>query len=902
MQPDVAAKDGGFAVVAAVDWAATLAPVRRWLDAPDAPPSRPWRTVVLVPYAQLMAHAREQALAAWAREGLAPRFETSNNWARSLGPFVPGPLDYAFDPALDWPTAATLLQAAGLTQDAKILAPTLCAAVAELVSVASAQLPSQRMAWAQSRMDGLLQPGLDWSTALDTEARISQVALAWLGNSAFATDRLLAVVQSDRLGSAPEKVFVLTGLQPQPFDATLQAVLGHRCEHLPWELTRGSVGVRAQSALPPGSPNTLQTHPSLDAEDEAQRCAAQVSLALAQHRRVALVAQDRWLVRRVLATLAFSPGVPAHTVRDETGWKLSTTVAGARIMAVLRASHGLASTDAALAAFKACGMETRAMEAALRRLGQPIWRRAQDAWVNSSGVSVPPDLALAISAIETLTRLLGSPRQLSRLVGGLAAAIDALIPTHAGSNSAAVDAAHLACCQALRFGAPDWADMTLTATGFSAWVTHVLESTHFQPPDAAIDPNNPVLCVVPLPQLLARGFDALIFAGAGEESLASPLPEAGWWTSAQRQLLGLPSMAQLHSVTTHAFAIAVQQPNAHLMWRTQAQGQDRLPSPWVLRLLLDGHPLQAWQVQTAVDPRETHHWPKLPTLEPIARSHQAAPIHLSASAYRDFRACPYRYHAVHVLGLREAPELGEGPDKRDMGVWLHLTFKHFHEGGSLADRVGHIDACALRAKQELGLDDALFLPFAAAWPRVRGRYLSWLTAHEQSQHQFDKAEWPLQRVHAGLTLRGTLDRVDASAQAGLLVIDYKSDSGQAAARLSVDEDVQLPFYAALLQSQVSSTPVSAGYLQVSDAKAMPTKLITHPHLAQSTQSLLDAIDSDFSRLREGAPMLALGKGQACAHCQARGMCRRDFWTTADAHETHETHETPEGDFYPGERL
>ena len=49
---------------------------------------------------------------------------------------------------------------------------------------------------------------------------------------------------------------------------------------------------------------------------------------------MALVAQDRVLTRRVRAMLA-NQGV---AVRDETGWKLSTTRAAAGLMSLLRAA------------------------------------------------------------------------------------------------------------------------------------------------------------------------------------------------------------------------------------------------------------------------------------------------------------------------------------------------------------------------------------------------------------------------------------------------------------------------------------------------------------------------------------------------------------------------------------
>ena len=59
-------------------------------------------------------------------------------------------------------------------------------------------------------------------------------------------------------------------------------------------------------------------------------------------RPVALIAQDRVLVRRVRALLERA-GV---RIADETGWKLSTTRAGASVMSLLQAARPDASADA----------------------------------------------------------------------------------------------------------------------------------------------------------------------------------------------------------------------------------------------------------------------------------------------------------------------------------------------------------------------------------------------------------------------------------------------------------------------------------------------------------------------------------------------------------------------------
>jgi ATP-dependent helicase/nuclease subunit B len=42
-------------------------------------------------------------------------------------------------------------------------------------------------------------------------------------------------------------------------------------------------------------------------------------------------------------------------------------------------------------------------------------------------------------------------------------------------------------------------------------------------------------------------------------------------------------------------------------------------------------------------------------------------------------------------------------------------------------------------------------------------------------------------------------------------------------------------------------------------------------------ALVQGVQDDLRRIGEGAHLQALGEGQACEYCAARGLCRKDFW-------------------------
>ena len=113
---DVIAQDHRTAVL----WKTLLAGVS---DAMQSRGAHPARTVVLLPYAQLMPLARRM-WAAHHPDGFAPRFETTLNWAGQYGRAVAAD-DISFDRGQDLLTARVWLDRAGLGRRAGVLATRL---------------------------------------------------------------------------------------------------------------------------------------------------------------------------------------------------------------------------------------------------------------------------------------------------------------------------------------------------------------------------------------------------------------------------------------------------------------------------------------------------------------------------------------------------------------------------------------------------------------------------------------------------------------------------------------------------------------------------------------------------------------------------------------------------------
>jgi ATP-dependent helicase/nuclease subunit B len=157
-------------------WQALVGRLRELLATRGAHPAR---TVVLVPYAQLMGVARRH----WADgvpDGFVPRFETTMNWAGKTG-FVPAGDDLAFEMGRDLLTARAWLQKAGLAEHADLLAGRLVEAAWQLAGLAAAVPPDERASWAvRARAAAAL--GAE-AQVLQLEAAVGRIAVEWAAAS-----------------------------------------------------------------------------------------------------------------------------------------------------------------------------------------------------------------------------------------------------------------------------------------------------------------------------------------------------------------------------------------------------------------------------------------------------------------------------------------------------------------------------------------------------------------------------------------------------------------------------------------------------------------------------------------------------------------------------------------------
>jgi ATP-dependent helicase/nuclease subunit B len=844
---DAGPVDAGF-------WLAVVKQVTSWWTAQRM---HPRDAIVLLPYAGLLPPARE----AFARQGgWQPRIETTRTLAASLAPPVAAtPGQIGFDLATDRLSAGALLrgQAAGAAW-ARRDARSFDAAVVALVNTAHALLrgaherrPEARGDFWRACRDALVPvsgPGaserwlariaLEWAAANDSPAQDvlwQQRPAAWIGVQAGGRDALAEALLTDA-SERGTPVLWLDANTPAaaPFDSA--------------------------AALPP--PRRWLCD---GLEGEAQAAALAVLDALDRgHAPIALIAQDRVVVRRIRALLERAQ-VP---LRDETGWTLSTTRAAARLMAVLRAVDPAAGRDTLLDALKA----ERGDEAALLAL-EAAWRRASVPGVDAQALWQRERVRL-----QSLRQ--GGRRPLADWLTTLAAAAPRLL------HALAEDAAGVPLLAALhldgRVADSAWqaaaASTLVDLAGFTDWVDATLEATNFVPPGDAMAP----VVITPLASALLRPFAAAVLPGCDNRRLGAESVAPGLLPDTLLAALGLPDAGVQRERERIAFAQILRVPHLTLLRRRSDGGEPLAPS------VLVEHAWQARRRLAQPAPDETpaplpqRAVALTPSTRPAPTAPQALPARLSASSVEALRACPYRFFAQTLLGLKESAELDADLEKRDYGTWLHGVLLRFHaarpEADAAATDAARLLAAADAEQAALGLDPAQLLPFRAAFESFAANYLAWLHERDAAGWRYQAGEQALHRddpLLAGVRLDGRIDRVDVHAGSGTRqLVDYKTGNAQALKDKVTEplEDTQLAFYAALLGND---HPVRAIYLAL-DERRRPQE-IEHLEVAASAAQLVAGLAHDLARLRTGAGLPALGEGAVCEYCDARGLCRRDHW-------------------------
>ena len=636
-------------------------------------------------------------------------------------------------------------------------------------------------------------------------------------------------------------------------------------------------------------------------EDEAAFAAhTLVDWLNAGRRSLALVAQDRIVARRVRALLA-RVNVP---VRDETGWKLSTTRAAAALMRWVDVVQGDGDTAALLDLIKSpfclrdadAGTSTPAWVTELERRVRR--HNVTGGWgrLRRLVVDRPADDADGEPQVSRLADRLGvlaDEAALWRRAGN--ATLDAWMTLLSGT----LDRLHM------RTGLQnddagrqllDWIDRLRTSVHGSAdagarfslveWralLSMLLESAVFSEPAPPADRR---VVILPLNGARMRRFDGVVVVGCDDAQLPSAQPEWLFFSNDVRRELGLPDRAQRFAQQARDLAeVLLNQPEVVLSWqRHGGRGEPNRLSGWLERLqrrLAVGGvridtPVVLPSLQTTSQPTDM----------PAPAAPALVPGTLSAAAYNSLRRCPYQFFVGRMLRLGELEEVSDELEKRDIGEILHAILHRFHRQlletpmHDAADRRALLQTITDELFGRLLAEDGNALRFYRRWLGVMPSYLAWQAAREAEGWHFDAGEVEVDTSitllnERPLRLRGRIDRIDVHEEHGVAVLDYKTQSPMVLVRRAKTpfEDCQLPFYGVL-----DARADRGGWVSLDGEARGDKRDVELPDFTQVVDWLIEQMQKDMTALAAGAPLPAFGDESACRYCAARGLCRKGYWT------------------------
>lgn len=750
------------------------------------------------------------------------------------------------------------------------------------------------------------QAELEWMGALANRGQLTLLLHGQTGAHGYHPDSVLTRIV-ETLGIQPDAVH-----SNSAYTQLLNNVYLLDADDLPSRVQQHRI---AQPASP--ARGRLAIHEAGGFEDEARAIDVQVrQWRLDGLRDIGIVTNDRKLARRVRALLERANIV----LQDAAGWRLSTTSAATALMRWIECFDQQFAHAPLLELLKSpfvCSdlstsehvSTTLWFEEGLvlrHNVGRGLrnYRRAlqcqRDDLDNRYGAGAASALVALLERVELAARpilRLNDDRhhRATSFLTALSRSLDTL-GMRAAYRQDDAGIRVLAVLEEME-AALSGRRLPFTWSEFVAWLRRNLERRRYQP----LAKKGGVQLMGFSESRLYR-FDGVIIAGTLREHLPGHTERPPLFNDSVRRHLGLPSLASHRGALFHDFRRLLESaPRVLITLRREQDGEIAAPSPWVTRLqafhdmaYVDSltQPALSW-LATSTDTEIV--WPDLlplpqPCGHPTATLPRALfPATLSASAHQRMLDCPYQYFAADGLSLAPIEDVRETLEKREYGKRVHQILQAFHIG--VTGLPGPFDKPLTAARRNEAI--ALLAEIAQAvfaadvehsilargwllrWQQVGTDYIDWQIARA-TQWTPCAAELRQRRRYTTdidtLTLTARIDRLDRGED-GYAIVDYKTGQVPGARAIAAGEDIQLPFYALVLEQPVKLAHyLELGANRISDRMRLEGRAL-RTLMTQVRQRLLHI----HQAVQHGAGLPAWGDDATCAYCPMQGLCRKEMW-------------------------
>jgi ATP-dependent helicase/nuclease subunit B len=650
---------------------------------------------------------------------------------------------------------------------------------------------------------------------------------------------------------------------------------------------------------------------------------------------IALVAQDRLVARRARALL--SRLGPTLNIRDETGWKLSTTRAAAALnswLELIKAPKDGPSAKTLLEFLQNPFLDlgkilNRDAEGYIGLIAELedilVASKAESGWktfhlaIEGAQANVAKTAGALPSAalFELLQFVRERHHEWLNLKVDCNKAFGLLqdnLQVTGMAQSLEKDSAGKQLLEVLKtfdLRKTQHQDISIRLNEWLSLLKTVVEGASYQ---EAGKEAQATLSILPLSSTRMRDFEAVVVVGCDEQQLPAYSEPPLFFSDALNQLLKTSTIAmQFVQQSRDLSQLLVACPNVDLLWQSKSNnGEPLRPSAWIQRLQNQ----MKWEAIPTQLKKRT--FEAVPMEMAVAHFEEELPMPLamSPSAYKALRDCPYRYYVRSLLGLRKNKEFDEGFDASLAGQTLHKLLKRFYQALKTQEHTNptlKTNSEQRRAWMEQSLNTYSEQEFAALiegdarvmgtlrdWQKQIPSFVDWQLQRELAGWQYFDGEvkvgfdLPFQDANGNLKMiriEGYADRydihVDDSKRAS--VIDYKN---QRLERVKVRaehilDDPQLLIYARAANEWQESHKLTGHQVEQAEWVALKADISKGEQKAARSQEVADMpemmqqfsaqMTKDVEQLWAKKPMQAFAPEGVCQYCEARGICRKGIW-------------------------
>ncbi|MBU3617093.1 PD-(D/E)XK nuclease family protein [Polynucleobacter sp. JS-Polo-80-F4] len=657
---------------------------------------------------------------------------------------------------------------------------------------------------------------------------------------------------------------------------------------------------------------------------------------IAGKKNIALVAQDRLAARRARALLSRLGS--SLRIRDETGWKLSTTRAAAAFdswLEVIRAPKEGPSASTLLEFLQnpyidlahcldkpaelCIGLVAQLEDILIASQAKSGWETfimaIERANKHAAANGGSPNEHL-IDLIKFIRRLHAFWQQLSVDSTSAYGLLQKNLIETGMAGRLEKDAAGKQLLEVLKtfdLGAGVYKDVKMRLPEWLSLLKTVIEEATYE---EAGKEAQATLSILPLSSTRLRQFDAVVFVGCDEQQLpAFSEPPLFFSDTLNRYLKSSTIDAQYVQQARDLSQLLVSCKHVDLLWQSKSKsGEPLRPSAWILRLQIQ---LKDWR---AIDVKpEVYEGQSQPIQMSVSTPDKdlAIPVTVSPSAYKALRDCPYRYYVSSLLGLRKAKEFEEGFDASLAGQTLHALLKTFfqalkteegkphspvHRGAEVRRQwmIDHLMKCSEQEFERLIAGDARVLGTLRDWQKQIPSFIDWQLHRENEGWRYHDAELTVgfrlslsdpDGLEHEIQIAGRADRFDIHQSDGTAaaVIDYKNQKRKKIVDRAENilDDPQLLIYARAANENAIAARLPGRRIDQAEwvtlkadlDKAEDKSIRVHAveDMPNMMEQFSEQIVNDLSELWARKPMQAFAPDSVCQYCEARGICRKGMW-------------------------